>query len=89
MKITKEIADRYTGFKEVMGPGITMHVPKMGITELYVPEGVKYVVCWKNELTQIELPDTVTEVWGVGNPWDENWLKQAKTKYNNLKILEA
>ena len=30
MKITKEIADRYTGFKEVMGPGITMHVPQNG-----------------------------------------------------------
>ena len=85
MKITPANAYEYINYAE--NDMIFLEAAFMYVTELYIPDGIQYVNCWGNDLTQIEIPDSVTHFWGAQNPWDHDWKAWAQMRYSNLPLF--
>ena len=52
-----------TGKRVELEPKIVLSLQHMSIVELVIPEGVRTVWCWNNQLTELILPDGVKYVY--------------------------
>jgi hypothetical protein len=63
------------------------------LTELHLPDGVKYVWCSYNKLTELHLPDGVKNVWCSNNKLTElhllDGMKKVDCSYNNFVNNES
>ena len=56
------------------------------ITKLNLPEGIYHVECQLNQLTEIIIPESVERFYGRENPWDVDFIKWYKMKYNGTAL---
>ena len=69
------------GKKTILESNEHINLYNMGITELVIPDGVKYVYCNNNQLSELILPEGITHVW-----CDKNLLN-LKDYIGNMKII--